>query len=118
MTFAGSGFAQQAPQAPIVLKGGPVGAVKFDHTSHLAVAGKCAVCHHASKPAKPAKAPQQACGDCHTNPATPPMTTNLQAAFHSKTATAGLCIGCHKTEDDQGKAAPVKCADCHKTGNS
>ena len=46
--FAGSAMAQQVPKVPIVLKGAPMGAVKFDHTSHLKVAGKCEVCHHAS----------------------------------------------------------------------
>jgi hypothetical protein len=108
---------QTAPAVPIVVKGAPMGAVQFDHTSHLKVAGKCEVCHHASKPQKPLKAPQEACTDCHTNAATPPVTIKLQAAFHNPTATSGLCIDCHKTEDANGKAAPLKCADCHKKNN-
>jgi hypothetical protein len=116
--LCGSALAQTAPTAPILLKGAPMGAVKFDHTAHLKVAGKCEICHHASKPEKPLKASQQACSDCHTSPATPPVTTKLQAAFHNPTATAGLCIGCHKTQNNQGKAAPVKCADCHKKTNT
>jgi Class III cytochrome C family len=111
-------LAQTAPQAPAILKGAPLGAVKFEHTAHLKVAGRCGVCHHASKPQKPLKSPQEACTDCHTNPATPPVTTKLQAAFHNPTATTGLCIDCHKTEDASGKAAPVKCADCHKKSNT
>ncbi len=118
LTLCGSLFAQTAPTSPVVLKGGPVGAVKFDHTAHLKVAGKCEVCHHASKPQKPPKVPQEACRDCHTNPASPPVTTKLQTAFHNPTATAGLCIGCHRTEDANGKAAPLKCADCHKKTNT
>src|SRR5271167_2731599 len=118
VVLGGSALAQTAPTAPIILKGAPLGAVKFDHTAHLKVAGKCGVCHHASKPQKPLKSPQQACTDCHTNPATPPVTTKLQAAFHNPTATSGLCIDCHKTEDANGKAAPVKCADCHKKSNT
>jgi len=109
-----STLAQTVPQAPIVLKDGAMGAVKFDHPAHLKVAGKCAVCHHASQPEKPLKSPQEACTDCHTNPATPPVTTKLQAAFHNPIASAGLCIDCHKTEDANGKAAPLKCADCHR----
>ena len=113
-----SALAQTAPTNSIVLKGAPMGAVKFDHTSHLKVAGKCSVCHHASKPQKALKSPQEACTDCHTNPATPPVTTKLQAAFHNPSATSGLCIDCHKTEDANGKAAPVKCADCHKKNNA
>jgi hypothetical protein len=117
LMITGSALAQQVPKAPVILKGAPMGAVKFDHASHLKVAGKCDVCHHASKPAKPLKSPQEACTDCHTRPATPPMTTNLQAAFHNPTATVGLCIDCHKKENGAGKAAPVKCADCHQKAN-
>src|SRR5271165_4448324 len=82
-------LAQTAPQTPLILKGAPMGAVKFDHTAHLKVAGRCIVCHHASQPQKPLKSPQQVCTDCHTNPATPPVTTKLQAAFHNPTATSG-----------------------------
>ena len=111
-------FAQTAPTNPLLLKGASIGAVKFDHSAHLKVAGKCEVCHHASMMQKPLKSPQQACTDCHTNPATPPVTTKLQAAFHNPSATSGLCIDCHKTEDANGKAAPLKCADCHKKTNS
>jgi Class III cytochrome C family len=118
VVLTSSALAQTAPTAPIILKGAPMGAVKFDHTAHLKVAGKCEICHHPSKPQKPLKLPQEACTDCHTNPATPPVSTKLQAAFHNPTATSGLCIACHKTEDANGKAAPVKCADCHKKTNS
>lgn len=106
--------AQQPPQHPIILKDPTMGAVRFEHTSHLEVAAKCAVCHHPSKPIKPLKSSQEACTDCHTNPATPPATTGLRAAFHNATATTGLCIDCHKEQNASGKAAPVKCADCHQ----
>ncbi len=112
--LCGSLCAQSAPQAPIILKGAPMGGVRFDHTSHLKVAGKCVVCHHASKPEKQLKAQQEACTDCHTKPPTPPVKTSIQAAFHNPNATAGLCIGCHQAENSHGKAAPVKCTDCHK----
>jgi hypothetical protein len=114
----GSASSQEAPSAPIVLKGATVGAVKFSHATHTRVAGKCEVCHHASKPQKPLKSPQQVCTDCHTKPPTPPVTIGLQAAFHNSSGNSGLCIACHKTENAQGKAAPVKCADCHKNENS
>jgi len=117
LILVGSAFAQTAPSAPIIFKGAAKGAVKFDHTAHLKVAGKCAVCHHASKPQKPLKSPQEACTDCHTNPATPPVTAKLQTAFHNPTATAGLCIDCHKKQNASGKAAPSKCADCHQQAN-
>lgn len=109
--------AQAIPQSPIIIKGAPMGAVKFDHTAHMKVGGKCDTCHHSSKPEKPLKSPQETCTDCHTKPATPPVTTNLQAAFHNPTATAGLCIDCHKKQNGAGEAAPVKCVDCHQKAN-
>lgn len=105
---------QQAPTAPMILKGTTMGAVTFSHSAHLRVAAKCEICHHASKPQKPPKSPQEACTDCHTKPATAPVNTTLQAAFHNSAANAGLCVTCHKTENAEGKAAPIKCADCHK----
>jgi nitrate/TMAO reductase-like tetraheme cytochrome c subunit len=72
------------------------------------------MCHHASRPEKPASSAQQACRVCHASAATPPMKTKLQAAFHNPTATAGICIDCHKTSNNKGLATPVKCLDCHK----
>lgn len=111
---SGVAWGQQAPSSPITLKGPSMPAVKFSHSAHMRVAGKCEVCHHASRPEKPLKSPQQVCTDCHTKPPTPQVTLGLPGAFHNASATAGLCITCHKTENSQGKAAPVKCADCHK----
>lgn len=110
--------AQAPPKDVIVLKDASMGKVRFDHTAHLKVAAKCEVCHHPSKAQKPLKTPQQKCTDCHTRPATPPVNTSRQAAFHNPTATAGLCITCHKTENQQGKAAPVHCTECHKPEKS
>ncbi len=104
------------PNDSYVLKGSPMGGVKFPHKQHMTLT-KCTTCHHASKPEKPASAPQQACTDCHTKTATPPMKTKLQAAFHNPTATAGVCIDCHKAENAKGKKAPTKCMDCHKKEN-
>jgi hypothetical protein len=120
LLFAASlpGASQQAPVEPVTLKGPSMGAVKFPHAAHTRVAGKCEICHHASKPQKPLKTSQEACTDCHTKPPTSPVSTGLQAAFHNPSATAGLCISCHKTENTEGKAAPVKCGDCHKKESS
>jgi hypothetical protein len=115
--IAGIAVAQSVPQGPIVLKGAPMGAVKFDHPAHVKVGGKCDTCHHASKPEKPLKSAQEACTDCHTKPATPPVTTNLQGAFHNTSASSGLCIDCHKKQNTAGKATPVKCAECHQKAN-
>ena len=118
IVLCGTAVSQRPPSSPVILKGPTMGAVKFPHAAHIRVAGKCEVCHHPSKSAKPLKLPQQACTDCHTKPPTPPVSIGLQAAFHNPTATAGLCITCHNTENSHGKAAPVKCADCHKKENS
>ncbi len=108
-------LAQKAPANPVILKGNPMGGVKFDHKLHATV--KCETCHHAAKPEKAPKAPQEACTDCHTKVAAAPMKTKLQAAFHNPTATTGLCIDCHKKEAAAGKKAPTKCIDCHKKEN-
>jgi hypothetical protein len=110
---------KQAPDT-VVLKGAPMGGVKFPHKAHAVDQKiKCDTCHHASKPEKPLTSPQQACTDCHTKTATAPMKTKLQAAFHNPMAQAGLCIDCHKAEIAKGKKAPApgKCADCHKKEN-
>ncbi|HVP52841.1 MAG TPA: cytochrome c3 family protein [Terriglobales bacterium] len=122
LVMAGSSVAFAQAKAPdsVVLKGAPMGGVKLNHKEHsVELKIKCDTCHHASKPEKPLKAPQEACTDCHTKTATPPMKTKLQAAFHNPTAQAGLCIDCHKEEIAKGKKAPApgKCAECHKKEN-
>jgi len=107
------------PKDVVILKGAPMGGVKFEHKLHSQVRNiKCETCHHASKPEKPATFPQQACSVCHTSAAVTPMKTKLQAAFHTPTATAGTCIDCHKAQNANGKTAPVKCLDCHKKLNT
>jgi predicted small lipoprotein YifL len=102
----------------MVLTGSPMGGVRLQHKLHAARAGNnCATCHHASKPQKPAAAPQQACSDCHTKAAAQPMKTKYQAAFHNPTAQSGTCIDCHKAESAKAKKAPLKCVECHKKEN-
>jgi hypothetical protein len=115
LLLGASALAQKAPANPTVLKGAPMGGVKFDHKTHAGE--KCDTCHHVAKPEKAPKSPQEACTDCHTKVAAAPMKTKLQAAFHNPTATAGLCIDCHKKEAAAGKKAPTKCMDCHKKEN-
>jgi hypothetical protein len=103
----------------VVLKGSPLGGVRFEHKLHTDRAGnKCETCHHSSKPEKPATAPQQACSDCHTKVAVSPMKTKYQAAFHNPMAQSGTCVDCHKAQSAKGKKAPVKCAECHKKENT
>lgn len=112
-------YAQAAKEPGVViLKGAPMGGVKFDHPKHskTAAAGKCDTCHHASKAEMPAKAEQQKCSDCHTKAAAAPMKTKLQAAFHDPLAKKGTCVDCHAK--DATKKAPAKCADCHKKENA
>lgn len=119
LAIASTAFAQaKAPQDVIILKGSPMGGVKFLHKAHTQDRGvKCATCHHASKPEKPSKVAAQSCADCHTKTVAAPMKTNFKAAFHNPTATAGLCIDCHKKEVAAGKKAPTKCTECHQKAN-
>ena len=112
------GEEKKVPKDIIILKGAPLGGVKFLHTAHSKERKiKCDTCHHPSKTEKPSTAAQQACTDCHTPVAKAPMKTKLQAAFHNPTATAGICIDCHKAENAKGKNAPTKCMQCHKKTN-
>lgn len=100
----------------IILRGNPMGAVKFRHILHTDVRDiACVTCHHSSKPEKPSTSPTQACGSCHTRTPIAPMVTSIQGAFHNPTATAGLCIDCHTRENaaHKHKLAPVKCVQCH-----
>jgi hypothetical protein len=119
LAFALGGALQaQAPSAPLILKGSPMGAVKFDHKAHTAAGAKCTDCHHASRPEKPMTgAKQQKCDTCHTKVATAPMKTKLQAAFHNPMAKQGTCIDCHLKQVAAGKKAPTKCNECHKKEN-
>ena len=115
--------AQAKPKTdPIILKGSPLGGVKFEHAKHVEkAANKCETCHHASKPEKANTSPPQGCQSCHTKNAVAPMKTNAAAAFHKgPMAQAGVCIDCHKAENAKGAKAPVapKCADCHKKENT
>lgn len=106
-----------APKAPdsIAMKDAALGSVLFGHKLHdQRTAGKCAVCHHASKPEKPETRAYQPCRDCHTKPPAAGMKTSRQAAFHNTTAQSGVCIDCHRKEVASGKKAPLKCAECHR----
>jgi hypothetical protein len=104
----------------VILKGAPIGGVKFEHKLHAHDRKiKCETCHHPSKPQKAAKAANQKCTDCHTKVAAAPMKTKLQAAFHDPMAKKGVCVDCHLDGVKKGtaKKAPAKCADCHKKEN-
>jgi hypothetical protein len=107
--------ASRAQPKGVVLLSAKLGAVSFDHGLH---AGErkiaCTACHHPSRPEKPLSAENQGCRECHTTPASAPMKTGLQAAFHDPKAATGTCIGCHKQTVAKGKAAPLKCTECHK----
>ena len=116
--IAGGALHAQAPKAPdtVVLPAVPLGNVTLNHTTHTKNNGaKCENCHHASKPEKALKTPQEKCSDCHTKVAAAPMKTKLQGAFHDPMAKKGTCIDCHQAAIAKGnKKAPAKCADCHK----
>lgn len=110
--------AQTKQPDTVVLKGAPMGGVKFNHTAHVKFVGtKCETCHHASKAEKPLKEKQQKCSDCHTKTVEAPMKTNVRGAFHDAMAKKGTCVDCHLTEGPKGKKTPAKCPDCHKKEN-
>jgi hypothetical protein len=107
--------AQEKAPDVVVLKGNPMGGVKFNHTNHAKLVGdKCDTCHHASKPEKAAKSAHENCQNCHTKAATAPMKTNAKAAFHDAMAKAGTCATCHAKQAAAGKKPPLKCPECHK----
>jgi hypothetical protein len=111
-------FAAETAPGTVILKGAPMGGVKFDHKAHEGRGAKCDTCHHAAKTEKAPKAAHEACQDCHTTTPTAPMKTKAQAAFHNPAATAGICIDCHKAENAKGKKAPTKCTECHQKANA
>jgi cytochrome c5 len=117
VAFSATAYAQAKAPGVVTLKAS-MGGVKFDHAGHSKKQGAtCATCHHASKPEKPMKGAQQACGDCHTSKPEAPMKTKLQAAFHDPMAKKGICIDCHAKENAAGKKAPTTCTGCHKKEN-
>jgi hypothetical protein len=119
VAFAAGGVvqAQKAPDS-VILKGSPMGGVKFNHAEHVKVAGQCTTCHHPSKPEKPSKTPTEKCTSCHTKTPAAPMKTPIVAAFHGgPTAKQGVCIDCHMQQNKAGKKAPTTCTGCHKKEN-
>ena len=118
--LCGAVFAADKP-APdtVILKGSPMGGVKFMHSAHAKDRGiKCETCHHGAKPEKAATGKNQACGDCHEKTAAAPMKTSFKLAFHDATAKKGICIDCHTAENAKGKKAPTKCTECHQKANA
>jgi len=104
--------AQEKAPGTVVLKGAPLGGVKFDHAKHAKMEGvKCTQCHHPSKPEKAMKGTAENCTNCHVKTAVAPMTTGVQKAFHN------TCQACHKEKVAAGKPAPMKCTECHKKEN-
>lgn len=117
--ICGPAFAADKP-APdtVILKGNPMGGVKFMHSAHAKDRNiKCETCHHASKPEKAATGKTQACSECHAKAAAAPMKTTYKLAFHDATAKKGTCIDCHTAENAKGKKAPTKCTECHQKAN-
>jgi sRNA-binding protein len=114
-------YAQAKAPDSVVLKGSPMGGVKLDHAKHAKDYGaKCTDCHHAAKPEKAMKTPQEKCSDCHVKVAAAPMKTTYRDAFHDTMAKKGTCVDCHVKATAAGKkTAPTsKCTDCHKKENA
>lgn len=96
-----------------MLTGASIGGVLFLHGTH-GDAIDCSSCHHESREENPSTAEHQACTECHTKTATPPMVTTVRDAFHDRTGKSGVCVDCHVTEAAAGKTVPLKCTECHK----
>ena len=110
--------AQEKAPDVVVLKGNPMGGVKFNHAAHAKLTGdKCETCHHASKPEKALKTPHENCQNCHTSKVVAPMKTMARSAFHDGPGKKGICIDCHVKEAAAKKASPLKCTECHKKEN-
>ena len=109
--------AQENAPDSVVLTGSPLGGVRFSHVSHQDMT-ECTACHHESRPELTLSTPYQSCADCHTQAPTAPMTTSIRDAFHDAPARAGTCLDCHVSEAAAGKAAPLKCIECHKRENT
>ncbi len=120
MAVCAPAFAADKPQDTIILKGNPMGGVKFQHNVHSSKdrAAKCDTCHHAAKPEKASKTATESCADCHTKAAAAPMKTTYKLAFHDAPAKKGVCIDCHTAQNAKGKKAPTKCTECHKKENA
>ena len=110
--------AQEKAPGIVILKGNPLGGVKFDHAAHVKlVADKCETCHHASKPEKALKTAHENCQTCHTKTVAAPMKTTSKLAFHDNLGKKGVCIECHTKGAAAGKKAPLKCVECHVKSN-
>jgi len=118
LSMAAAFRVQEKTPDVVILKGNPMGGVKFNHAAHVKVTGdKCVTCHHASKPEKPLKTPHENCQNCHTRTVAAPMKTMARSAFHDGPGKKGICINCHIKQAAAKKAAPLKCAGCHKKAN-
>lgn len=106
LMFASITFAEEKAPGTVILKGAPMGGVKFDHAAH-AKATKCDTCHHASKPEKALASAHQNCQVCHTSKVVAPMKTDTKTAMHT------TCIECHK----KAAKGPTKCTECHQKAN-
>lgn len=110
-SVAAQDAAKQAPDSVVFTTG--MGTVLFLHGKHAA-ADDCAACHHESRPEKPLSDPHESCGNCHTEPATPPVTTSLKTAIHDTRSGEGVCLTCHNKAAENGTVVPERCGDCHK----
>jgi len=78
------------------------GNVSFSHGLHTGLEGVgCDDCHHMGM--------DKGCHDCHKKEAIGPL-------FNAREALHRQCIGCHKEDQEAGKATgPVKdCKGCHQ----
>src|SRR5665811_1739652 len=87
--MSGIASAQEKVPGIVVLKGAPLGGVKFDHAKHSKMEGvKCETCHHASKPEHASKVAHEPCQTCHTK-----VATLVWQVWQGSWATFDACSG-------------------------
>jgi hypothetical protein len=91
---------QEMPKDVVILRGSPLGAVKFDHKLHsLARNTKCETCHHPSRKEKPAATATGLLGLPHKVAIAPMKPASGRVSQCHGCAT---CINCHKAENAKG----------------
>jgi hypothetical protein len=97
--------------------------VTFTHTKHsVDYKIACADCHHVFKDGKNVWKEGdevEKCEACHSEakaPAgkdAPTLSKQQKIEKYHYSAIHENCVGCHKAEKKEGKAAPTTCKDCH-----
>ena len=90
----------------------------FDHSNHVAhLNGKwsCAECHDARRPKNLDNS--KSCDGCHREDMNLKAPKSGRYDFHARSYTDamhGLCVSCHRRQDERKQSHTADCAFCHK----